>query len=242
MNASPELTLYDFPAETNLERWQSFSPFVLQVQRALTFAKLPFTKRQADMRKLKQLNPVGQLPVLMIGKEKLADSTLIMHRIEQMVPQAFSRGLDARGMAEAWLWEEFSDTALYPHVLMTRWLDERGWKVVRQAFFGSLPAPLRSVIAPMIRRGTLAKLKHRDFTRAGQDISAARLSRILDALEERAPSDGFWVGAHVSAADLGLFAHLHSLRLPLTPWQAEVVAKRVRLSAYLDRVDAATIG
>lgn len=242
MKASPELTLYDFPATTKLERWQSFSPFVLQVHRALTFAKLPFTKCMADMRKLKELNPVGQLPVLLLGEEKLADSTLIMHRIEQMVPAVFSRGLDARGIAEAWLWEEFSDTALYPHVLMTRWLDERGWKVVREAFFGGLPAPLRAVVAPMIRRDVLAKLKHRDFTRADLDVRASRLQRILDALEARAPSAGFWVGDQVSAADLGLFAHLHSLRLPLTPWQAEEVAKRTRLSAYLDRVDAATAG
>jgi hypothetical protein len=37
-----------------------------------------------------------------------------------------------------------------------------------------------------------------------------------------------------------LFAHLHSLRLPLVPFQAEEVKKRARLTKYLDRVDAAT--
>jgi hypothetical protein len=76
---------------------------------------------------------------------------------------------------------------------------------------------------------------------------ALRLAKLpfelkLDALEVRAPDGGFWLGPRLGVADLGLFAHLHSLRLPLTPWQAEEVAKRPRLTRYLDRVDAETRG
>lgn len=51
-------------------------------------------------------------------------------------------------------------------------------------------------------------------------------------------------GAHrkprLSVADLGLFAQLHALRLPQTPWRAEDLARRARLTRWLDRVDAAT--
>src|SRR4051812_4094413 len=31
----------------------------------------------------------------------------------------------------------------------------------------------------------------------------------LDALEERAPTEGFWVGPNATFADVGLFGHLH---------------------------------
>jgi glutathione S-transferase len=65
---------------------------------------------------------------------------------------------------------------------------------------------------------------------------------VLDALDARAPSTGFWLGERATVADVGLFAQLHSLRLPLLPWLAEEVGRRKRLSAYLDRVDAATRG
>jgi hypothetical protein len=40
--AAPKLILYDFPASTGIAGWESFSPFVLEVCRALQLAKLPF--------------------------------------------------------------------------------------------------------------------------------------------------------------------------------------------------------
>ena len=177
-----------------------------------------------------------------MGDEKVADSTVILHRIEKLAPGSMTGGLDERGVAEAWLWEEFADTALYAHVLTTRWADDRGWPVPRKAFFGTIPAPIRAFVASAVRKKTMKALVGRDVTRGGIDAAHERLYRILDSLEARAPSDGFWLGPRACAADLGLFAQLHSLRLPLVAYQAEQIAKRARLSRYLDRVDAATRG
>lgn len=236
------IVLCDFEANTGVDGWESFSPFVLQVSRALRLAKLPFEHRQVSFFKIKELNPKRQLPVLLVGEEKVADSTAILHRIEKLAPGSMTGGLDERGVAEAWLWEEFADTALYGHVLTTRWADDRGWPVPRAAFFGTIPAPFRALVATMVRKNTLKALVGRDFIRGGIEAAHARLYRILDSLEARAPKDGFWLGPRACAADLGLFAHLHSLRLPLIAYQAEQIAKRPRLNRYLDRVDAATRG
>jgi glutathione S-transferase len=238
--AGASLVLCDFEATNRVEGWESYSPFVLEVSRALRLAKLPFEHRQVSFLKLKELNPKRQLPVLLVGDEKVPDSTAILHRIEELAPGSMTGGLDAAGVAEAWLWEEFADTALYPHVLVTRWADDRGWHVPRNAFFGAIPAPIRPVIASFARRQTLNMLIGRDFTRGGIEASHQRLYRVLDSLEARAPADGFWLGARPCAADLGLFAHLHSLRLPSLPYQAEQITKRTRLNRYLDRVDALT--
>ena len=240
MTAVPKLVLCDFPAKTNVDGWNSFSPYVLEVARALGLAKLPYEHRHIDFFKLKELNPLGQLPVLLVGDEKVPDSTSILGRIEQLAPGSMTGGLDARALAEAWLWEEFADTGLYPYVLATRWADDRGWPVPRAAFFATIPAPVRSIVAGLVRRGTVKKLVERDFTRAGLDACYARFHRVLDHLDARAPETGYWMGERPSVADLGLFGHLHSLRLPLIPFQAEEVKKRRRLSAYLDRVDAVT--
>ena len=241
MAASP-LVLCDFEAQTGIDGWDSFSPFVVQVARALRLAKLPFEHRHVNIFKVKELNPKGQLPVLLVGDEKVADSTLILHRIEQLAPGSMTGGLDARGVAEAWLWDEFADTALYAQVLATRWADDRGWPVPRQAFFGKIPAPLRAIVASAVRRKTIQRLVGGDFIRGGLEACHARLYRLLDSLDERAPDSGFWLGPRACAADIGLFAQLHSLRLPLIAYQAEQIAKRARLSRYLDRVDAATRG
>ena len=238
---TPALRLCDFPVTTGHARWSSFSPFVLLVERALRIARLDFKHEQVDMMRLNSLNPVGQLPVMFIGEEKVPDSTNILHRIEgQLAPGSLTRGLDARGVAEAWLWEEFADTALYPQVLATRWADDRGWPVPRDAFFGGMPPVVRNVIATLARRKAMASLVGRDFTRAGLPACEARLFRVLDHLEARAPEQAFWLGDQVTVADLGLFAQLHSMRLPETAFRAADVAKRARLSSWLDRVDAAT--
>src|ERR1700755_1895913 len=143
-DAVPELILHDFPA-TPAEGWDSFSPFVTQVSRALKLARLPFRRQQVDMMKLNGLNPKGQLPVLTIGAENVMDSTRILHRIEELAPGSMTGGLDARGTGEMWLWEEFADTALYPYVLATRWADERGWPVPKKHFFGGLPPVVRTL-------------------------------------------------------------------------------------------------
>ncbi len=235
-----KLTLCDFPAKTQLEGWSSYSPFVLEIDRALRLAKLSYERHYVDMMKLKQLNPLGQLPVLVIDQENLAGSTHILHRIEALAPGTMSAGLDARGQAEAWLWKEFSHTSLYPFVLATRWVDERGWPVPRAAFFSALPAPIRIFVAPLVRRSTIKKLIGRDFLRGGLEACYERLERTLDALDARAPASGFWLGDRPSVADLGLFAQLHSLRLPTIAFGAERVAARAGLSRYLDRVDAVT--
>ena len=230
MSSLPQLVLCDFPAETGAEGWASFSPFVLEVERALRLAKLPFEHRRVNMMRIKELNPTGQLPVLLVGDEKVQDSTRILHRIEQLSPGSMTGGLDARGVAEAWLWEEFADTALYPYVLASRWADDKGWPVPKKAFFGFLPPVVRNVVASAVRKKTIEKLVGRDFLRSGLDVCYERMHRVLDALEHRAPEHGFWMGARATVADLGLFAHLHSLRLPLLPWRAQDIERRTRLS------------
>jgi glutathione S-transferase len=242
MPSSPELVLCDFELAPTTPGWESFSPFVLEVDRALKLAKLPYTRRHVSVFELRKMNPLGQLPVLFIGSEAVNDSTRILHRIDALAPGSMTGGLDARGVAETWLWEEFADTALYPFVLATRWADDRGWPVPKAAFFSTVPLPIRGLVASMVRRGTISKLKERDFTRGGLDACYERMGRTLDALDARAPENGFWLGDRPTAGDLGLFGHLHSLRISLVAFAAEEVAKRSRLSRYLDRVDDATRG
>jgi glutathione S-transferase len=236
----PTLVLCDFPGDSSDSRYISLSPFVLEVERALRLAKLPFRRDAIPLLNIKKLNPTGQLPVLMIGSEAVCDSTRILQRIEQLAPGSLSAGLDARALAEAWLWEEFFDTALYPQLLATRWADDRGWPLPRKAFFGGLPPIIRDLVAKQVRKKTLGVLIARDFTRAGLAACEERLFRVLDLLEARAPESGFWMGEKPCVADIGLFAQLHEMRHPQTAFRAADLAQRKRLYAWLDRVEAVT--
>src|SRR5262252_9519497 len=102
MTNPPQLVLCDFPTQPPGPRWPSLSPFVLEVEYALRFARLPFEHRRISVFRIKDINPIGQLPVLLIDNEPVADSTVILHRIdEQLAPDTLTRGLDATRKAEA---------------------------------------------------------------------------------------------------------------------------------------------
>ncbi len=235
----PVLTLCEV-ADPGIEGVESYSPFCLKIHRALRFAGLRYERRfgqaPADF---KALNPTGQVPVLLVDGAPIADSTRILQRIEGLTG-VFTYGLDARERAEAWLWEEFADTALYGFVVSARWAFDENWSRLRAAYFGSAPWFVRIGIAPMVRKRVLRSLVARDVWRAGREACWSRFRETLDLLEARAPERGFWVSATLSVADIALFAQLQSFRTPLTAAQAEELAKHPRLCAYLDRVDAAT--
>lgn len=238
-DAAPVLILCELP-ETEMAGIETFSPFCLKVRHALAVSELTFTSRRAsDPGSFRKLGGTGQVPILLIGEEVVADSTAILTRIAELAPGVLDVGLDARGRAESRLWEELADTALNGFLVAARWADARNWPGVRDAYFRGAPWFVPALIAPRVRAKVVRGLEARDVWRAGHDACWDRFGATLDDLDARAPEAGFWLGSSLSRADIALFGQLHALRTPLTPWQKDQVAARKRLDAYLDRVGAA---
>lgn len=221
--------------QTGVPGLESWSPFCLKVHRALRIAGLTYTSRHGQMpAEFKELNPAGQVPVLVIDGVPVVDSTRILQKILELAPHAFEVS------AEAWLWEDWADRALNGYVVAARWADQKNWPILRDMYFGKAPWFVRAFVAPVVRRRVMKALEARDFLRHGEGALWADFRRILDHLEERAPEKGFWLGASPSIADLGIFAQLRSLRTQLTAAQSREIELRPRLVDYLDRVDSAT--
>lgn len=223
-----ELVLCDLESP-NLDHLESWSAFTLKTHRALKGAGLSYTtRREQSFEAYLELNPLGQIPILVADGRPITDSTRILAAIRTWT--------GAPNPSEALLWEELADSALNGFTVAARWADPANWPRVRAAFFG--PAP-DEVVLPM-HAGVMQMLVARDVWRAGPDACWSRFAELLDALDERAPREGFWLGEALTAADYGLFGQLHALRCHLTPGQAAQIAQRPRLTAWLDRVDAAT--
>jgi glutathione S-transferase len=237
---SPELVLCEL-GTTDVAGLETFSPFCLKVHRALSLTGLRYTRRHADNPAAHRAHsPTGQAPVLLVDGRAVPDSTPILRELDRLVPGVLFAGLTPAAHAEAWLWEELADTALNGFVVAARWADPDNWPSVKAAYFGSMPGPVRAVVPGLIRRSVLKALISRDVTRAGLPACWERYERLLDQLEARAPRVGYWMGAAPTVADLALFAQLHGLRNRHTAKQAVMIAARPALSAWLDRVDAAT--
>jgi glutathione S-transferase len=227
-------------ADAGADGVESYSPFCLKVHRALRAAGLAYERRHgARPDAFASLNPTGQVPVLLVDGEPVADSTRILKRIEALAGPIGGE-MDARTRGEAWLWEELADASLNGFLVAARWADDRNWPLVRQAYFGKAPRFVRALITPRIRARVVGGLVARDVWRAGAEACWDRFLSTLEALEARAPRSGFWVGDRLTVADVSLFGQLQSFRTPLTAWQAHAVSQKPALRAWLDRVDAAT--
>jgi glutathione S-transferase len=238
--AAPHLVLCELKRDP-LPGVDSYSPFCVKVHRALRAAGLAYESRVATTPDgHRDVNPVGQVPVLLIDGRPVADSTQILAALAQLQPTPAWAAVDPNQHAEALLWEELADTALNGFLVAARWADDRNWPNLVAAYFGAAPWPVRKLIAPKVRRRIVRGLVARDVWRAGPEACWRRFQILLDALDRRAPATGFWLGPQLGLADLALFAQLHSLRTPLTPWQHAQVQARPALRAWLDRVDLAT--
>jgi len=234
----PALTLCEL-ADPGIPGVESFSPFCMKVNRALAVAGFPYERRFGKHPgEFKKLNPRGQVPVLIAGDEPVADSTEILRHLIRLGAPLEPRDAALRG--EAWLYEELGDTALNGFLVSARWADDETWAAVQNAYFAGMPSIVRWVLPGRIRSGVLARLQSRDVLRGGLVAAKERFETLLEQLDARAPTRGYWCGDALSVADLGLFPQLQGMRTALTPaWGASVEA-RPALTAWLDRVQAAT--
>lgn len=210
----------------------SLSPFCLKAHAALRLAGLPYTRRHgARPDAFRALAPTGQVPVLLDGERPIADSTPILRRVLELAPGRIAES------GEDWLTEELADTAINGFLVAARWADDDNWPAVRAAYFAA-PAPVRWALGAFLRRRVVGGLHARDVWRAGPDACWSRFQRLLDALDARAPAEGFWSGAP-SVADVALYGQLRSFDTALTPRQGAWLRERTRLHAWVRRVDQA---
>lgn len=225
---------------TGIDGLESYSPFCLKVHRALKAARLAYSSIRATRpSEFKKLNPAAQVPVLLVDGEPISDSTRILQRIDAMAPGMISPS-DPDLKVEAAMWEELADTSLNGFLVAARWLDDRNWPIVKEAYFSEMPGVVRAIVPSRIRANVRKTLIARDVVRHGLDATWKRFEELLDLFEARAPESTFWVGTSLSFADFAIYAQLAGMQTPLTVWQSAKIAERSRLAAYLARVNAAT--
>lgn len=237
----PTLVLCEL-ADASHHGVESYSPFCLKVHRALKWSGLPYERRYGTSgpASFRKLNPTGQVPVLIVDGEAVPDSTRIIERLAAISRRPMYPAT-VREKAECVLWEELADTSLNGFLVAARWVDARNWPITRDAYFEGMPALLRRIIPAQARARIFRNLHARDVIRAGEPECWRRFTGMLDALDARAPTRGFWLGEQPCAADFALFGQLWSLTTPLTAWQGAQLQQRTRLHGYLARVNAATL-
>src|SRR5262249_25298068 len=131
----------------------SLSPFCLKAHAALRLAGLPYERRHSERPDgWRPHNPTRQVPVLLEDVRPIPDSTATLRRVVGPAPAALAES------PEAWLWEELADTSLNGFLVAARWADDENWPRTLQAYFGSMPAPIRAIVPRLLRRRVVGTL------------------------------------------------------------------------------------
>ena len=175
------LVLETFPPALGI---LSPSQFCLKADALLTLSGLPFARETA----LPQKAPLGKLPVLRDGAERVADSGRIERHLRLAHGFDADAGLDARARGEAQAYRCMLEEHLYFIMHHARWIARP--EITREVFLGRLPEAVREAAFAQIQ---------------------AKMARDLEALALRLGEGPFFFGEIPHSIDTTLFGFLENL-------------------------------
>jgi glutathione S-transferase len=210
------------------------SPFCMKVETYLRMAGLAYEcPRGADVRK----SPKGKMPYIEDEGTIVADSAFIIDYLKRKYGDALDSHLGAAERAAALACQRMLEENTYWAVLYFRWLDEAGWKLTREAFFGWMKPPLKWIVPPLARRIVRRDLHGHGMGRHARDEIDAIGRKDLTAAADFLGDQAFFMGARPSSLDATAYAFLANvLWVPIeSPLKAHA-RQYPQLEAYCRRM------
>lgn len=225
------ITLYTFGPAFGLP---DASPFVIKAELLLKLAKLPYTKKRADVRKA----PKGKLPYIEDEGEIVADSTFIRWHLENKYGIDFEPALNETEKATAWALEKLLEDNLYWANIDARWLDDANFERGPAQLFKRVPLPFRVLVKQLVRRKIRKSLQAQGMGRHTQAELMAIAGKGIRSVAALLGEKPYAMGQKATAADAALFAFIASGACPLfeTPIRA-FIESQPNLMAYIKRMN-----
>ncbi len=180
------------------------SPFCVKSLVHLKMSGLPFEETKMNFRKA----PKGKAPYLQDGTEIIADSHFIMRHLETKHGVDFSGGYSPAELAKGWAAERMLEEHFYFLLVDERWLrDDNFWKGPYQ-YFGDAPAPIRPLIARMVRNKVRKTYHLQGLGRHTQDERFTLAKGDVMAIEDILGSNRYFLGDRISGVDATVFGFL----------------------------------
>jgi len=214
-------------------------PFTEKVRRGLLFKGLAFELKEPTCQEdYRRWNPEsGLLPVLEIDGERIADSTHILMKLDELFPDPPLLSSDARIGDQQRRLEDWADENLLWY--FNRWIRSRD--------AAEAAADEGAQAGGLLRRHAVLR-RAAAWLRAGgtwERPETAVLRGIGDRLDDLMGFLGtrpYFYSSRVSMADLGVYGMLYALSLGTIPGSSRLLTERPPLLEYMHRVEAATGG
>jgi len=211
------------------------SPFVMKADVLLKMAAVPYRVDLSGFAKA----PKGKLPYIDDGGMLIADSTFIRRHLEVSHGADFDRGLSVEQRAIAWAFEKMAEDHLYWTIVDARWCDDANFAKGPAAFFKRIPAPVRPVVAALIRRKVRKSLHAHGIGRHSAEEKAYLGARSVAAIADFLGTKSFFMGGEPTGVDAAMYAFVASSLCPLfdTPLRA-AAESHDNLKRYVGRMTA----
>jgi len=211
----------------------SASPFGVKALCLLKLANAEFEVVSGDPRKA----PKAKLPMLVDDDTTIPDSEDIRSYLEQKFNVDFDAGLSPEQRATSRAIIRMCDEHLYFALVCDRWLNDANWEVVREEFFGMIPALLRGFITKKIRQKVRDNMYAQGMGRHTVAEQLERADKDIRAILTLLGDKPFLFGDTLTAADASAAPVLAAMAGSPTETK---LSKRINadapLLAYLNRV------
>ena len=211
----------------------SGSPFCVKLTTWLNMADIDYTSEVLwDPRRA----PQGKLPYITDGTTTVADSDVVIAHLREERGIALDEHLTPAQAAHAHALKRMIEESLYFVLVRLRWMTDDGWPLVKAAYFGAIPAPLRWIVPGVARRQVRRDLHGQGYGRHALSAVDAMGVADVDAIAAALGEEAFLFGSP-STIDAIAYAFLSALAcFPAPSATRDRVQGDPRLTAYITRM------
>ena len=190
-------------------RLRSPSPFCLKLETWLRIAGISY--EAISLNKPPQ-SKTGKVPYMLLDNgATLADSNIIIRTLarERGIDLDLERTPEEQALGHAIL--RMVEESLYFVAVWERWMLPEFWPITRDGYFGTLPGPLRTLFAGLVRRKLKAALYGQGILRYEPDEIVARGASDIRSLSALLGQQPFFQGEQAGVVDATVYGALANL-------------------------------
>jgi glutathione S-transferase len=211
-----DLRVFHLPGGWGL---QSVSPFCLKLD---SFLQITGIAHQACTASTPFPGPKKKAPWIeygsramgnsKMGDHKMGDSGLIIQFLMNEFDADPDKHLDSAQRGHSTAIQRLIEEHLYWAMVYDRWQRDDNWPVLKNSVLGDIPAPIRSILAPLARRSVTKQLAGHGMGLHHEDEIAAFAQADIAALAAMVGPGPFTFGDQVSMADAVIYSLLANIR------------------------------
>ena len=209
---------------------ESTSPYCLKAIYAARYLKIPLEIKYVNGTPSWALR--NALPVAEINGKKIEDSTEILEHLNSLNGE--SKLYPKDHILDAQVWEDWADENLRYPLVYFRWIHELNWPLFKNSAFGSMPAAVRVIILPIIRRKIRDFLKNQGYLQRPDADKIDSLARTIKLIDERLKKQPFLLNTQEpTAADISVYSFIVSMLSTNPPQLRPIFSDKTGLKSWM---------